>query len=897
MPVRNSIVATRGQRIDDWLAVGGVVLASNERLARSLRGSYNHCRAAEGLTAWPTPRIFEWKAFVRQQWEQRFADGRMVLSPLQEEWLFGRIAQNSTVTAATLHGPRMRLASMAREAHDLLCSYAPEYLDTERRAVWPGDSDTFHKWLSELESTCLSEGWLSSARIPLAMIEKLSGSVGARESLLLAGFDRLTPTQARFFEAWGEHELLSESESFAECQLFAAQDAASELAACALWCRQMLQAYPNARLLVISQDAPQRRGELERAFSRFINQDATAAAPIEFSMGVPLSKVPLVQGALLILRWISRKPLAENEVDWLLATGLTAETEYETSCLQKQMKSIRRRNTQRPEWTLEAFINAKPGGIELPESWSRRMLSALRRIEEASSRRTAVEWAETLPLCMKDAGWPGSHPMTSANFQALDHWNKTIETCATLGFDGRQISWPVFHSAVARELDDALFSPESQAASIFVTGPVQSAGLVADGIWFLGAEEDSWPFSGQPHPFLPLFVQREAIMPHSNAQIDADLAKSITRRLLHSAPEMRFSYSQIRGKSESNPSHMVVAVAGSPVSLPIELVPDILPGRQTVGYEDKSTVPYSGRKAEGGAGTLTLQSQCAFRAFATARLDAKAWEAAETGLNPRQRGDLIHAVLHSIWGGPERNGWRSSGELRALLDADGRRGLEAFVKAHVEKAMKNSIPAPLRDRMPARYLDIEELRLGKLVTEWLMYESTRGIFTVAATEQKTPVVVAGLALDLRLDRLDLLDDGSSLIVDYKTGAAGPERWATERPEDVQLPLYAVFGVNEVPGSDPGGLVFAKVKTGELEFAGRLRNPLSVLPAAGKTSALVKNPLTNEQLADWRWTIERLAIDFLSGRADVNPCVPQDTCEYCKLSALCRIKERREVATA
>ncbi len=893
MPMQNSITEHRGQRIDDWIASGGVVLASNERLARSLRGVFNQRREIEGLTAWPSPRILEWEAFVRAEWDAHFADGRMVLSPLQEEWLFARIALNSSVAAATLHGPRMRLASMAREAHELLCSHAPEYLDVECRAAWPGDSDAFHQWLAEFEAACESEGWLSSARIPLELTKGITGTAGDREPLLLAGFDRLTLTQTRFFEAWGQHEVLSESATVVDIKFYATEDAASELAACVLWCRNKFATNPHARLLVISQDVPQRRGEIDRAFSRYLGSVSTTGSSVEFSMGVPLARTPLIQGALLILRWISKKPLTENEVDWLIATGLTAETDYETLCLQKQMRSIRRRNIQRPEWKLDAFINAKPAGIGLPESWTRRMLSALRCIEEAGARRSAVEWAEIVPICMKDAGWPGAHPMTRANFQALDHWNKTISTCATLGFDWQPIAWSVFHSAVARELDDALFSPESQGASILITGPVQSAGLMADGIWFLGAEEGAWPFGGQPHPFLPLFVQREANMPHSTAQIDADLARSITERLLHSASEVRFSYALLRDKAESNPSHMVAAIASAPDSLPFELVPDVPPARQTVEYVDMDTVPYAGTKAEGGASTLTYQSKCAFKGFATARLDAKTWEQAETGLNPRQRGDLVHEVLHSIWGGESRGGWRSSEELRAMLEASGREGLETFVTVHVQKAM-NSLPASLRDRMPVRYLALEESRLIRLVAEWLMYESTRGRFMVAGTEQKTPVVVAGLGLDLRLDRCDVLEDGSHLIVDYKTGSATPDRWATNRPEDVQLPLYASFGTKEAPGSDPGGLVFARVKAGELEFAGRLRNPLTVLPAAGKTGSLVKNPLTDQQLGDWRFLIESLAVDFLNGRADVNPRDVQDTCQNCKLSALCRVKERQEV---
>ena len=87
--------ARRGRRIDDWLHAGGIVIASSERVARSIRGFFNRRRQAEGLTAWSTPAIYEWRAFVHQWWERRFSDGRMILSPLQEEWLFGRIAERS----------------------------------------------------------------------------------------------------------------------------------------------------------------------------------------------------------------------------------------------------------------------------------------------------------------------------------------------------------------------------------------------------------------------------------------------------------------------------------------------------------------------------------------------------------------------------------------------------------------------------------------------------------------------------------------------------------------------------------------------------------------------------------------------------------------------------------
>jgi hypothetical protein len=107
---------------------------------------------------------------------------------------------------------------------------------------------------------------------------------------------------------------------------------------------------------------------------------------------------------------------------------------------------------------------------------------------------------------------------------------------------------------------------------------------------------------------------------------------------------------------------------------------------------------------------------------------------------------------------------------------------------------------------------------------------------------------------------------------------------------VQLPLYSTFAF---PGdaSQIGGVVFAKVRAGESEFTGKVRDAKATLRAnlRGNTN-LVKKPLDSDQLSEWKRYIEDLALAFLAGRAVVNPRTYPDTCEYCGLQALCRISE-------
>ena len=456
-----------------------------------------------------------------------------------------------------------------------------------------------------------------------------------------------------------------------------------------------------------------------------------------------------------------------------------------------------------------------------------------------------------------------------------------------LGFDGRRMEWREFVDALARAADETLFVPESHDAPIQIAGPAESAGLQADAIWFLGTDEDAWPASGSAHPFLPMQVQREGAMPHAAPHLDWELAHTITARLLASACEVRFSYSGQTEGVETRPSRVVRQLACEPEPLPSELTPARGAARSTTSFADESRIPFLLDAIEGGAAVFTAQSQCAFKAFATARLAAKGWEPAQAGLTPAQRGNLVHEVLHAVWGGPPA-GIRTLEELRALTD------LDAFVAGHVKRVMRKEIPQGLRERMPQRYLALEASRLARLICVWLNFELTRQPFAVVDTEVKRTAAIEGLMLKLRLDRIDRLNDGTLLVIDYKTGDVKPSVWDLPRPDDVQLPLYAGFALD--PVAEPlGGLVFAKVHAGKdgTEFAGRVRDAArTLLHDVGGRKNIAKNPLTDDQLCDWSDYIQKIARDFLAGHAFIDPRDYPKTCGQCGLQALCRIEENR-----
>jgi probable DNA repair protein len=556
------------------------------------------------------------------------------------------------------------------------------------------------------------------------------------------------------------------------------------------------------------------------------------------------------------------------------------------------MRALRKRGLQRTHWKLSTFQDQRLAAAPLPDPWVQRLKAALAKLQSLARGELApVDWADTVPQLLETIGWPGTNGLASAEFQVIQRWRQALDSCGSLGFDGRRMNWQDFLSELLNAAAETLFAPESKDAPILIAGPAESAGLTADAIWFLGAHEDAWPTRGDVHPFIPIEVQRRSQMPHSTPQLDWDVAHAMTTRLAASAREVNFSYARQADGVDLRVSRITAEFAGLPHRLSPNLIAPPPAGDKSIPVSDIAAVSYrtslndgAAIPVRGGAGLLTAQSQCAFKAFATGRLDARTWDPAEVGLTAPERGQLVHEVLHSVWAGPP-DGIRSSQELKAIAN------LPDFIRDHVRAAM-GKVPARIREEM-ARYLDLEATRLTRLISEWLAYEQQRLDFEVIGTEIANTRSIAGLSLDLRLDRLDRLNDKSLLVIDYKTGDVAPEAWDLPRPEDVQLPLYAGFGIDA--DEEIGGLVFAKVRAGNMCFAGKVGDAAATLDSGLKgTASLVKYPLELDQLLAWRDTIEQLARDFLSGRADVNPKDVTKTCQRCGLQPLCRINERAGV---
>jgi ATP-dependent helicase/nuclease subunit B len=169
------------------------------------------------------------------------------------------------------------------------------------------------------------------------------------------------------------------------------------------------------------------------------------------------------------------------------------------------------------------------------------------------------------------------------------------------------------------------------------------------------------------------------------------------------------------------------------------------------------------------------------------------------------------------------------------------------------------------------------------VIQWLLLEKQRSDFTVSAIEQSFELTLGQLTLRLQVDRIDTVSDGSQIIIDYKTGTPSPTSWFGDRPDEPQLPLYALQNPLEVRG-----LAFGQIRAQSLKFNG-------ITAEAGQLPGVKQSVAPwSTLIEDWQSTLTALADDFCVGDAAVSPKKFPGTCAYCHLASVCRIHEKEAV---
>ena len=473
-----------------------------------------------------------------------------------------------------------------------------------------------------------------------------------------------------------------------------------------------------------------------------------------------------------------------------------------------------------------------------------------------------AEWARHFSAILEAAGFPGERALDSDEFQTRAKWHEMLGELSKLERVVEKMSFPEAFSFIQRLCASTLFQPESPDAPIQVLGVLESAGLRFDCLWVSGLTDEAWPLTARPNPFIPIAAQKKAGIPQASAEASAALDARLTGEWKRAATEVVFSWPAKDKDKDLAPSPLIVDIEEKPITVPdYPRFRDLLfASRKMESFDDRKAPPVSPGKVRGGTRVLADQAACPFRAFAKWRLSAEPLEEPASGLDPRDRGKLLHALMREIF-------------VRVKASSSLKENLAPVIAQAANAAVAEM-------GLEGRFAELERERLAKLAREWLDIERRRAPFRVSAVEEKRTIAVAGLQFESRIDRMDELEQGGHVLIDYKSSRMlTPKQWDGPRPDDPQLPLYAVAAPEEL-----AAVVFAKMRPGEMRFMGYSK--------ADKLLPRVEVYRDWQKLLDtWKRDADGLGKSFAAGEAPVDPKEGLKTCRMCELHTLCRVYEK------
>jgi len=872
------------------LESGVTVLTASRRLAYALRMSFAQSIQASGKSVWRTPRVLPWSTWLRQQWlelrSQNDAVPEQLLNAAQSRILWDQVVHRSELAQQLLNPSNA--ARMAARSWQRLHEYS---IDIDSLASSTSvETQAMLEWIAEFERRCEELQAVDEAR--LAQLALRLRFVPA-DSVCLAGFDILPPVLQALSDLWQRAGKLASVDVAAvdrparSVAKIMASDRDNELELAARWARAQVDA-GVARVGVVINSLQDRRHEVRRVF-----QDVFAPAarrigikdptmPVTIAAPESLDTYPLVADALAVLQ------LGNVAADSLLVGRLLRSPFVVAAQSERHLRAladVRLREEQRSQWDWSSF-ERWAGMTECTQlQLAARRIAALTRTETGAAAPSM--WSERWVRVLQAVGWPGERTPSSMEFQTVTKFQETLARFGTLD----AILGPVTGSTALQRLreltQDTSFEAQSEAGAVTVIDPTTVAGMQFDALWVAGLESSQLPAVANPDPLIPVEVQRAAGIAEASARGMLELGRRQLQRLIGSAPEVMLSWPHRDDDAELQPSPLLIDIelraADSLQQAPAQSLGSKLFDQRPVPQmlADHYAPRLQSQAARGGSMTIELQSRCAFRAQAQLRLGAEPLQVVSRGIEPRERGNLLHKVLETLW--------HELGSQQRLLEMDDVQ-LESLLHGIATRAAAATLqPA---NRVEARLADLEVRSIVQQVQELMAIERERPPFDVSSAETSERFALGGLFIKLKPDRIDRLADGGALLVDYKLGESHkPRQWIDTvpgRPRRPQLPLYALAHADSV-----AALAFIVAAPGTVEYRGWSDGAAVAAGVDSYSPRAGMPPDWPALLAHWRTVLTALAEKYVAGAATVDP-LPQE-CRTCHLSTLCRVHEMGSAA--
>lgn len=873
-----------------------VILTPNRRLSAMLHKYYQAFQLEQGNTFWLTPAIMPAASWLHQLWNdltyKKIYSFPFLLNASQEQYLWEKIIlktkENEQLIRIT------ETADLARSAWILLLQWQVDL----HHPLFHSSEDyiALNLWVKQFQQLCHENNWIDNAALLNVIIENvLSGMITPPKTIMTYGFTEYSPQLNQLFKHFSQtgtaiKVITQEQKNSAvkNIKRISLLDNENEIQTIALWAKSIHDHHPTASIGCVIPTLDKIRDRAAQVFAEVFAANNTYTVdyqncPFNISAGKSLSQYPIINTALQLLS-IHKMIISTEIFSHILATPFIGEAEMERINRAQFDNQLRLNNISFVDLTLLINENDEKTKLSLTKicpKLAKRLRQFITMANEHSENHTYAAWAQLFTNMLTELGWPGERSLNSEEYQIVDNWLNLLTEFTTLDHVSKPINLSQALHRLNKMASHKIFQPKTPEAPIQVLGLLEAAAMPFDYLWIAGMDDISWPPSPKPNPFIPKRIQRDLSMPHATAERELTFCKILTKEFERCAQHVIFSHADKIDALELQPSPLIKNHQTITIS-ELQLKEYISPSQKIfLSKELEKIIDDQGpnvnidEKIRGGVSVIKQQALCPFKSFSEWRLHAHKLESPLPGLRAKDRGIVIHKALEIVWAKIQNHAALISyddGELHELIQTSISEALNVTPHSHSEFK---------------QYISLEKQRLHQLISEWLQIEKQRPPFSIMTNEKTVQFTLGQLPLTMRIDRIDKLEDGTKLIIDYKTGKNNEiNSWFSDRPEEPQLPLYSLLDP-----TNTSGITFAQLYPGEHCFKGVSHYTMDIkgiklISEIKKTTALS----WSEQVAQWNDTLTKLSNDFYHGIAKVDPKNSDQTCMRCTLQPLCRINE-------
>ncbi len=840
------------------------VITATSRLAQRLRNELQD--SGQSLT--PAPQIMDYRSWLQYLWSVlcwQLPKPLRLLTDIQVQQVWRRVLLASDLDILN----PMSVIPLAIQTYQSLRAY--RLPDADWQHFSSGDVRWFCQAYRQYLMLLQQHHYLDPADLPNALITADMRSYLQQVDIDWLGFVEHTPEQLALMRhlSGAQHRQIHWQMTSTSVARLTCVDTLDEFQQALTWAMSLTQTSlvpqssldPHAekklpRVAIVVPELQKYRAELLRETLRWQHQQVLPV--ISFSGGEPLAQLPLFK-TLFSALCLLQTPWQLQDVLRLCRSTFIGEALVLPESLHTQLPQ-----SARPE-IFQNFLSAQ----DLKPTW----LAILRQqLEQVSVARALSHWCDFAQALLLQLQWPGSLMLNSTDYQAVQKITQLLNTLRTADpFDDPWI-WSDFLLLLQQQAQQRLFQPESPDCQIQVLGLWEAVGQTFDGLWVMGLHQDAWPRPTRLLPFLSREVQLAHQLPRVCPQQEWALAQQMLQQWQKSSLQLVISFAEQDGAAHQSASPLIVDFL--PMN-PLPVLCTVAPSLLLQKVSEISVVIDADEKIRGGSAILAAQAQCPFQSFARFRLRVKTVEETVVGLSAQERGILVHSCLEMFW-----RQHQQQDALKALSAEQLQQQLQTIIHAQLKtRQLKQS--TALNNAL----LCAEQQRLLNLLTQWLQMEKLRTPFKVIALEQAIEVQLADMQLSVRLDRMDQLETGESVLIDYKTGAVNLQDWWHQPCLAPQLPLYAL---TVSPRAD--AIVYGVVTLPKPMLKGLGSAALQVYDDAPRYLQQAVDALEDwpDLQSRWQQDIHQLAQDFSQGVVDVQPINGDATCVRCGLQGLCRV---------